>query len=126
MNSHGSVDTKGMRIDTEHRSGGVVIAHISGEVDLLSAPELRQWVQDTITPSSSLVLDLSDVAFLGSAGLSVLAELSEKADRDEFGWAIVASERVVLRPLEATGLVGQMRVFSDVDTAIRALGTTED
>lgn len=120
-----SLDSHGMRIDAELRSGDVVLAHVSGEVDLLSAPELRQWVEQHVTGSSGLVLDLDGIGFLGSAGLSVLAELSEQAANDKLTWAIVATKRVVLRPLEATGLVSQMPVYENVDDAVKAVAGTE-
>ncbi|WP_043536261.1 STAS domain-containing protein [Saccharomonospora cyanea] len=116
-----SLDSHGMRIDAERRSGDVVVAHVSGEVDLLSAPELRQWVEQSTTAASGLVLDFDGVGFLGSAGLSVLAELAEKAAHDKLTWAVVATKRVVLRPLEATGLVAQMPVYSSVDDAVKAV-----
>ncbi|WP_298176557.1 STAS domain-containing protein [Saccharomonospora sp.] len=116
-----SLDSHGMRIDAERRSGGVVLAHVSGEVDLLSAPELRQWVQQNTSQANGLVLDLDGVGFLGSAGLSVLAELSEQAAQDKLTWAIVATKRVVLRPLEATGLVSQMPVYENVTDAVNTL-----
>jgi anti-sigma B factor antagonist len=119
------LDSHGMRIDTERRSGDVVVAHVSGEVDLLSAPELRQWVEQHTSAGNGLVIDLDGVRFLGSAGLSVLAELSEKATNDKLAWAVVATKRVVLRPLEATGLVSQMPVHSDVDEAVKAVADTE-
>lgn len=115
-----------MRIDTERRSNDVVVAHISGEIDLLSAPELRRWIQENAAPPQRLILELDGVAFLGSAGLSVLAELSEQNDHNALPWAIVATERVVLRPLEATGLVTQLAVYEKVDTAVHALADSTE
>ncbi|MEU6646487.1 anti-sigma factor antagonist [Saccharomonospora sp. NPDC046836] len=114
-------DAHGMRIEAERRPDEVVLAHITGEIDLLSAPELRKWVQEVGTRAGGLVLDFDDVGFLGSAGLSVLAELAEKSVLDQLNWAIVATSRVVLRPLEATGLVVQMPVYASVDAAIDAV-----
>ncbi|PXY27569.1 STAS domain-containing protein [Prauserella muralis] len=110
-----------MRIDSEAGDSGVVLAHVVGEVDLLSAPRLREWVQQQVTPPGALVLDLDRVGFLGSAGLSVLAELAEQSSQRQLTWAIVATSRVVLRPLEVTGLVDQMPVFSSVSDALAAV-----
>ncbi|TWE22707.1 anti-anti-sigma factor [Prauserella muralis] len=115
------VDNHGMRIDSEAGDSGVVLAHVVGEVDLLSAPRLREWVQQQVTPPGALVLDLDRVGFLGSAGLSVLAELAEQSSQRQLTWAIVATSRVVLRPLEVTGLVDQMPVFSSVSDALAAV-----
>lgn len=110
-----------MRIDAERRSGDVVLARITGEVDLLSAPDLRKWVREEVATRTRLVLDLDGVDFLGSAGLSVLAELAEKSAHNHLSWAVVASNRVVLRPLEATGLATQMPVYPTVDEAIKGI-----
>ncbi|OQO89538.1 anti-sigma factor antagonist [Saccharomonospora piscinae] len=120
-----SLDSHGMRIDAEWQEGQAVLARISGEVDLLSAPELRQWVSESVPASAGLVLDLDGIGFLGSAGLSVLAELSEQAANDRLAWAIVATKRVVLRPLEATGLVSQMPVYQNTADAVRAVSGAE-
>lgn len=119
--SPGSLETHGMRIDVGQQSGNVVVAHVAGEVDLLSAPELRRWVHESVGPEQGLVLELDGIGFLGSAGLSVLAELSEQASRGKLTWAIVATKRVVLRPLEATGLMAQMPVYESVADAIEAV-----
>ncbi|GAA1243043.1 hypothetical protein GCM10009676_30650 [Prauserella halophila] len=116
-----TVGVSGMRIDAEHRSDGVVHARVVGEVDLQSAPDLRKWVHEELTAPARLVLDLDAVEFLGSAGLSVLAELSEQAADARLTWAIVASTRVVLRPLEATGLAEQIPVHTDLEAAVRAV-----
>lgn len=113
--------TSDMRIDAERRADGVVHARVVGEVDLLSAPNLRKWIHEELTAPARLVLDLDGVEFLGSAGLSVLAELAEEAAGSRLEWAIVASTRVVLRPLEATGLSEQVPVHPDVESAILAV-----
>ncbi|PXY21979.1 anti-sigma factor antagonist [Prauserella flavalba] len=113
-----SRDAHGMRIEASHREDGVVLARVSGEVDLLSAPELRKWIQDEVSPPSGLVLDLDGIGFLGSAGLSVLAELTERSLGERLRWAIVATSRVVLRPLEATGLAAQMPVYAGIEEAL--------
>lgn len=114
-------ETGTMRIEAERRDDGVVLARVRGEVDLLSAPDLRTWLQEELAAPARLVLDLDGVDFLGSAGLSVLAELVEKSGGGRLNWAIVAENRVVLRPLEATGLAEQMPLHADVDSAVKAV-----
>nr|WP_106179842.1 STAS domain-containing protein [Prauserella shujinwangii] len=114
----------GMHIDAESRDG-LLLARISGEIDLLSAPELRTFVEKA-TRDHALVLDLDGVGFLGSAGLSVLAELAEKAENGSgtgIRWAVVATRRVVLRPLEATGLDALMPVCASQEEAVAAVTT---
>ncbi|PXY20449.1 MULTISPECIES: anti-sigma factor antagonist [Prauserella] len=120
-----SRDAHGMRIEASHREDGVVLARVSGEVDLLSAPELRKWIQEEVLPLGGLVLDLDGVGFLGSAGLSVLAELTEHSIGEGLRWAVVATSRVVLRPLEATGLAAQTPMYAGIEEALDAVRAPE-
>jgi len=63
--------------DVQFRSRGhVVIAQITGEVDHSNAGELGAAVIDAIAnDASALVLELSDVEHLGSAGIQLLYRL---------------------------------------------------
>jgi anti-anti-sigma factor len=47
----------------------------SGEIDLASAPQLRQSIKEALDSSRStvLVVDLADVTFMDSSGLTCLA-----------------------------------------------------
>lgn len=64
-----------LRID---RRDGIVIAHVIGEIDLSNATELRVAVTDA-TPNDALgvVLDLSEVSYIDSAGIHLLFRLGE-------------------------------------------------
>jgi len=54
--------------------------------------------------SERVVLDLSEVSFLGSSGLAVLVEARDQAQQGGHALRLVCSSRIVLRALEATGL----------------------
>jgi anti-anti-sigma factor len=57
--------------DVEH--GEWVVLHVSGEMDLVTSPGLRQRVHDAVADGRrSLVLDLSGVVFCDSSGVGVL------------------------------------------------------
>ena len=52
-----------------------VVVGVRGEVDLISAPELSAFVNAVIDRGhQSIVLDLTDLQFIGAAGLSVIAD----------------------------------------------------
>jgi anti-anti-sigma factor len=101
-------------------SEGVTVVAVSGEVDMLTAPQLRADVLPHLDESSTLVLDLSGVSFLGSAGLAVLVEASQHAKRRGAAFRVVAVERAVTRPLAATGLGEVFSVFESVEGALEA------
>lgn len=95
---------------------GVVTLTIHGEVDMLTAPQVAETIEHAQSQGVALV-DMSGVAFLGSAGLSVLVEGSRRADDAGQRFAIVAGNHVVARAIEVTGLNNVLHVFPGVDDA---------
>lgn len=54
---------------------------LSGELDVVSAPELELCLNELLADSSvRVVLDLSDLAFVDSAGVSVLIKAKQDAE----------------------------------------------
>jgi anti-sigma B factor antagonist len=96
---------------------GVTVVSVGGEVDMLSAPELRATVGQHITDGSTLVIDLSGVTFLGSAGLAVLVEAAQQSKTRGVALRVVATDRAVTRPLEATGLGEVFSLHQTVESA---------
>ncbi|MFJ6675438.1 STAS domain-containing protein [Actinosynnema sp. NPDC091369] len=107
-------------LDVRTAAQGVTVVSVSGEVDMLTAPQLRASALQHLDAGSTLVLDLSGVSFLGSAGLAVLVEASQQAARREAEFRVVAVERAVTRPLAATGLGEVFSVFESVEQALGA------
>jgi anti-sigma B factor antagonist len=84
---------------------GVVTVKVVGEVDTFTAPVLRSTLDGQLEQSPrELVIDLSGVQFLGSAGLAVLVETQKSARSREVALRLIATTRAVTRPLEVTGL----------------------
>jgi anti-sigma B factor antagonist len=66
------IDVPGIAIAV-HREGDNVVVNVRGEVDVTGATELGGVVADLVEDGAScLILDLSEVTFLDSTGLSVL------------------------------------------------------
>ncbi|MCT2584260.1 STAS domain-containing protein [Actinophytocola sp. S1-96] len=102
-----------------------VIAHVTGSIDLLTAPALRVCVEDCIHGSradgNGMVLDLSRVGFLAAAGVTVLADTEHRAGRENLAWAVVANTRPVIRPLDLLGLRDQLPTYDSVPVAVDAV-----
>ena len=59
---------------------GTVIVTVRGDVDMSSAPHLRERLEGQIHHAGpDLVLDLRQVHFFGGAGLGVLSDISKAA-----------------------------------------------
>jgi anti-anti-sigma factor len=59
---------------------GITIAELAGELDLASAPALREQLLSLLRPGSSrLLIDLSRVSLCDTSGLAVLVGISRRA-----------------------------------------------
>jgi anti-anti-sigma factor len=112
-----------IQVKVEHVADGVVVLHVTGEIDLLTANVLSDRLREHLTPANRvLALDLTGVTFLGSAGLAEIVSASRKAEEDAGRMLLVADNRAVLRPLEVTGLLSVLTVYHTVEAAIEAAG----
>ena len=99
-----------VRFDVVRHGDDATVVHVVGEIDTLTAPVLRAQLDEHIPAVSLLVLDLSDVTFLGSAGLAVLVETQKAANARDIALQLIATTRPVTRPLEVTGLLAMFTI----------------
>jgi anti-anti-sigma factor len=107
----------GFDVTVGDATDGVVAVEVAGAVDLLTAPTLGEAVKRAQSSASSVRLDMRQVEFLGSAGLSVLVDAARRAGESDGRLAIVATHHAVLRAVQVTGLDAVLRIFSDPSTA---------
>lgn len=94
----------------EHQDEGVVV-RVTGALDLALAPKVQQFVDRAARLHPELlVLDLTGVDFLASAGMAVLVK-ANRAQVAPTKVRVVAAERVVLRPLEMTRLTDELAIY---------------
>lgn len=98
---------------------GVGIISARGEVDLSTADTLRAEIDDVFAAGRRrVIVDLTDVEFIDSAGLGVLAGSHKKAEDAGIGFAVVTARQAILRPLEITKLVNVLTVVPTLDAAL--------
>lgn len=107
-----------IRFDVVGHGSGATVVHVVGEIDTLTAPLLRSQLDEQIAIVPLLVLDLSDVTFLGSAGLAVLVAAKDDADRRGHRLRLVCGSRIVTRALQATGLLTLFDIADGVPEAL--------
>jgi len=90
---------------TVHHPGDAVLLAVSGEVDLLSAPVLAGEITAALAETPALlVIDLSEVSFLASIGMTVLLKARREAGATTEIRVVAAEHSVVERTLRLTGL----------------------
>lgn len=103
---------------TEHQVDGVAVVAAVGAVDMLTAPELQQVIAAAAERDpAGLIVDMTAVDFLGSAGMQVLMTARKQlGDRTRF--AVVADGPATSRPLKITGITDYVELFSSLDVAL--------
>src|SRR4051794_14495139 len=87
-----------------------VILAASGELDMASVGALRTALDELLSTGwTSIVLDLRELTFIGSTGLSLLLEAERAARSADAAFAIVDGSPAVARLLEVVGLSDHFR-----------------
>jgi anti-sigma B factor antagonist len=109
------------QLDTIESGDGHALVRIAGEVDVFTAPQLRERLTDLVTADAvHIILDMSQVDFLDSTGLGVLAGgLKRVRARDGSLTVVLKAERLI-RIFRITGLTKVFSPHSSVADAILA------
>ena len=92
-----------LAVDVERRDGATLVV-LRGDLDLATAPDLRETLIEVIDDGARIVVDLEAVEFLDSAGLGILVGGLKRARTAGGELELVCSSHDVLKPLEITGL----------------------
>lgn len=102
---------------SEEWEGRTVVISVSGVLDMLTSPQLEASITAAMGKSpSAIIVDLSDVDFLASAGMGVLVAARDQA-ADEVKFGVVASGPATSRPLKLVGLAELIGLYPTLDEA---------
>jgi anti-sigma B factor antagonist len=86
-------------------AGGVATVKFAGELDMASTPEAEGAFQDALTSGASrIVVDLRDLDFMDSTGLTLLVRWDLGARNDGYDLAVVPGPEPIQRLFRITGL----------------------
>ena len=95
---------------------------VRGEIHVTTAPEFSRRLNEAIARGkTSVVLDLSQVEFIDSTGLSVLLNGLRRVTRAQGRLALVCANPTVLRLFEITKLDTTFDIRTSRDEAIAAV-----
>lgn len=107
-------------IVTDHRTD-IAVLHLAGELDADTAEILREALDDLVArPDPRIVVDLADLRFCDSMGLSAFISAYLVAS-SAGGWLRLAGANPFIRKLvETVGLTRYMLLYDDVECALAA------
>ncbi|MDA8313550.1 MAG: STAS domain-containing protein [Actinomycetota bacterium] len=98
---------------------GVPVVAASGEIDVATAPPLRDRLQAlTTSGNANVVVDLLGVTFLDSTALGVLVGALKRCREAGGDLPLVIAEPRILKVFEITGLTGVFSIFETVHEAV--------
>ncbi len=103
-----------------HRDGAAVVS-VGGEIDLSTAPAFEQAITKAIEANPPvLAIELSNVTFMASVGLRILAATSEKIGAST-RIAVIADNQAATRPIQLTGLDTVVALYPTLGEALAEL-----
>jgi anti-sigma B factor antagonist len=97
-----------LSVEVQRLDPATVVVRVAGELDTLTAPAVETQlttVQANLVAPAVLIVDLSDVTFMSSAGLALLIGHHERcAHQGNQLRVVTGNNRSVLRPVRVTGL----------------------
>jgi len=110
---------------TSEVRGEATVVHVGGEVDVYTAPALREHIDEHISAGRhNLVVDLGGVTFMASTGLGVLVGRLKLVRVSNGTLRLVCSNERILNVFSITGLDKVFQIFPSVDDALAASTTT--
>lgn len=109
-----------VRLEGFEADGGCVVA-VTGEVDLLAAPELKSVLMGAIASGAKrIVVDMTETRFIDSTTLGVILGASKRL-RPEGGELLLVIDHPSIRKIfEITLLDRAFRIFETRDAALAA------
>jgi len=115
---HSAADETSLSLTSRADRGGCVIAALSGELGIASAPALREQLLSLLRAASHLIIDLSAVEHADAGGLAVLVGSGRRARLVGGSLRLAAPSPELARVLSATGLNQHLDIFPTVRAAI--------
>ena len=110
-------------VQVEDADPGLAVLVVGGEVDYEVSPQLKVRLMKAIKAGTRrFVLDLTDVSFIDSTAIGVIAGAVERLDEVGGGSvAVVSTHEKVMQIFEITGLDNVLTVHSSREDALAAL-----
>jgi anti-sigma B factor antagonist len=103
---------------TSDSANGAVVIHVGGDLDVYTAPRLKEALDEAVAGGGRLVLDLSEVHFIDSTALGVLVGTHQETQQNNSELRLVVEDPFLLKIFHITGFDGVFSIFPQVADAI--------
>ncbi|MBD2203572.1 STAS domain-containing protein [Calothrix sp. FACHB-1219] len=104
----------------------VTLVELEGDVDGKTAPEVQDQVLPLVKPKSKLLLDLTTVPYMSSAGLRALLSLHRKFSDQEGKLVLVGVAPEIQDTMEVTGFLNFFTISKNIKSGLASLEVEAD
>lgn len=108
----------------DRTEGSVTVVALDGELDSASAPAVQERLAELVQPDGRVLVDLTAVPYMSSAGLRTLLLLYRNAQAVNTSVGLVGVSPELRQMMEATGFLGFFALSDSVHDGLRELETS--
>jgi anti-sigma B factor antagonist len=118
------VDPATFEVQSEELEGGIRALTVRGELDMNTAPELEQALEQALAEEeAAIMLDLSECEFIDSTGIALIVRAWQKLEGDggKGRFVLCCINHQVRRLLKITGVESSISMHQGREAALAAL-----
>ena len=97
---------------------GVSVVRVGGDLDVYTAPRLKEALDGAMKSGRRMVLDLSEVHFIDSTALGVLVGALRQSGSESGAFRLVVDDPYLLKIFRITGFDGLFPIFPQLADAV--------
>jgi anti-sigma B factor antagonist len=102
--------------------GTATVVALEGDIDGSTAPVAQAKILEQIVPEHKLIVDMTGVAYMSSAGLRMLLSAHRSATAQKASVHLVGLSEDLQDTMAATGFLDFFSTHASIDDALAALG----
>jgi anti-sigma B factor antagonist len=100
--------------------GASLIVRVSGDLDIVTSPQLDDFLTEASRDHRQIILDLSEVEFMDTSSLAVIVSHWKKLSGLGGTLALAGARYRYTKTLWITGLASRLPLYDSVDEAAKA------
>lgn len=99
----------------------ITIVEIIGDIDGKLAPQIQEKITEQVKPEGKVILDMSQVGYMSSAGLRMLLGAHRQATAQKATVVVAGLSEIIMETMSATGFLRFFTVYDNVEAALEGL-----
>lgn len=100
-------------------NGNIVIISVEGSIDSKTAGELQSQIMGKVNETDNVLLDLTEVDFVSSAGLRVLLMIYRQIKSKNGKVILVGVSEEIKDVMSMTGFINFFEITDNIDNALK-------